>query len=77
MPTTLDEVYKEALSLPENDKAKLAELMVEYLGTHMDPGLERSHLDTVMRRKEEIRSGKVQPVIGQNATALARKMIKK
>ncbi len=57
MQLTVDEVYNEAMQLPDDSKASLAERLVEYLETHTDRDLERLHLDTAKRRRDEIRSG--------------------
>jgi len=47
MPTSVEKIYEEAMSLPNESKAILAERIVEYLETHVNPDLERIHLDTV------------------------------
>lgn len=54
MPKTLDKIYEQAMRLPDESKAILAERIVEYLGTHGNPDLERIHLDIVKRRRDEI-----------------------
>lgn len=59
MPLTEEQVYKEALLLPDESKVFLAERLVEYVGTHIDGDLERMHVDTAKRRRDEIRSGRV------------------
>lgn len=37
---TMKEVYKAAMSLPDDSKASLAEQLVAYLETHIDPEVE-------------------------------------
>jgi hypothetical protein len=71
----LDDIFKDALRLPDQSKAQLVERLVGYFATHIDPDLERVHLDTVKRRKEEVRSGKVKPIKGKEALAQARRII--
>jgi hypothetical protein len=71
----LDEIYNDALRLPDESKAQLAELLVEYLATHIDPELEKIHLDTVKRRKEELNTGQVEPVNGKEGLAMARRIL--
>ena len=66
-----------ALLLPDESKAILAERIVEYLETHTDRELERQHLDTAKRRRDEIRSGKVQPMDGDEALAHVRRLVKR
>jgi hypothetical protein len=77
MQLTVDEVYNEAMQLPNDSKASLAERLVEYLETHTDHDLERLHLDIAKRRRDEIRSGQVQPIDGDHALAHVRRLIKK
>ncbi len=50
---------------------------VDYLAQHPVPEIERLHMDEVKRRMEEIRSGQVQPINGDEALAHVRNMIKK
>jgi putative addiction module component len=59
MGVTLEQIYKEALELPDESKASLAEQLVAYLASHMDPDLQRQHLDIVRRRRDELLSGAV------------------
>jgi hypothetical protein len=77
MATTLDKIYEQAMRLPDESKAILAERIVEYLGTHVNPDLERLHLDIVKRRRDEVRERRVEPTDGQKALARARKAINK
>ena len=72
MRVNLDDIYNAALRLPDESKAQLVDRLVEYLATPVDPDLERVHLDTVKRRKEEVSSGEVKPIKGKDALALAR-----
>ena len=75
MTTSLDKIYEEALRLPDESKAILAERIVEYLETNADPDLERLHLDTVRRRRDEMRKGQVEPIDSQDASVLVRRII--
>ncbi|MEW6237717.1 MAG: hypothetical protein AB1656_20215 [Candidatus Omnitrophota bacterium] len=43
--------------------------------THVNPELERLHLDIVKRRREEMRNQQVELVDGKDALAMARKII--
>lgn len=77
MSTSLENIYEEALKLPDESKAVLAERIIEYLGTHVDPDLERVHLDIVKRRRDEMRKGQVVALDGQDASVMARGIINK
>ncbi|MDI6792997.1 MAG: addiction module protein [bacterium] len=75
MPLTVDQIYDEAILLPNEAKALLAEKLVENLETHVDSAIEKSHLVEVKRRRDEIRSGKVQSIPGEEALAQARHLV--
>jgi hypothetical protein len=77
MAPNLKKIYEEALGLPNESKAILAERIVEYLETHVSPELERIHLDIVRQRKDQMKAGKVDPIDGHEASALAHKIINK
>ncbi|MBN1102837.1 MAG: addiction module protein [Deltaproteobacteria bacterium] len=75
MARSLDEIYENALRLSDESKVILAERIVEYLETNVNPDLERLHLDTVKRRRDEMRKGNVEPVDGKDASVLAHRII--
>jgi Putative addiction module component len=77
MSTNLDKIYEEALRLPDESKALLAERIVEYLGTHVSRDLERVHLDIVRRRRDEMKKGIVEPTDGDEASVMAHRIINK
>lgn len=77
MEAAIDKAYKEAMSLPDELKAVLAEQIIQYLEINIDPSLEQLHLETVRRRRNEMRSGKVQPLNGKDALNKARRLLKK
>jgi hypothetical protein len=77
MSANLDQVYEEALKLPDESKAALAERIVEYLEMSVPPDLERVHLDTIRRRRDEMKKGIVEPVDGPEALVLAHRIINK
>jgi putative addiction module component (TIGR02574 family) len=73
MNAALDELEKEALRLPESDRAKLAFELLESLENA--PSTE-STLDTVKRRAAELESGKVQPIPADDVFQKARGLLK-
>ena len=75
MSVNLDDIYNDDLRLPDESKAQLAERLIEYLATNVDPDLERVHLDTVKRRKEEMKTGQVEPVKGKEGLTQARRIL--
>lgn len=76
MSMTAEQIYEEALQLPDESKVFLTERLIEYLETHIDNDLERIHLDTAKRRRDEIRLGQVQPIDGEEALARVRRIVK-
>jgi len=75
MPLTVDDVYSRALTLPDQWKESLAERLVAYLEAHVDPEVERSHVDEAKRRRDEVRSGHVVPLDGQSVMDGARRIV--
>ena len=75
MSMTADRIYREALLLPDESKIFLAERLVQYLWTHIDRDIELMHIDTAKRRRDEIRSGQVQPIDGEEALARVRRLV--
>ena len=77
MRVNLEDIYNDALRLPDESKAQLVERLVEYFATHIDPELERLHLETVKRRKEELKAGEVKPFKGKDARTKARHILER
>jgi hypothetical protein len=75
MPLTLDDVYSQALALPDESKESLAERLVAYLEAHVEPEVERAHLDEAKRRRDDVRSGRVVPLDGPSVIAKARRVV--
>jgi hypothetical protein len=74
MPLTLDDIYSQALALPDESKESLAERLVAYIEAHMEPEVERAHLDEAKRRRDDVRSGRVVPLDGPLVIAKARRI---
>jgi len=71
----LADILKEVdqLSLPE--KAELADLLAECLGSEIPPEVERCQLDLVQQRVAEVGSGAVELIPGRAALAQVREAI--
>ena len=63
MQMTQDQVEIEALALPRHARARIAELLIASLDE--DSEIERAWDEEVRRRVQEIRSGQVQTVPGE------------
>jgi putative addiction module component (TIGR02574 family) len=62
MATELNELFREALELTDNDRATLAGLLIESLEMPPDPDVEAAWAAEAERRWQEIESGKVQTI---------------
>ena len=72
---TTKEIFEAAMSLSDDSKATLAEQLVDYLETNIEPELERAHLEVARRRRNEILSGQVEALDGEAVMARARKIV--
>jgi putative addiction module component (TIGR02574 family) len=57
MARRLDELYRQAVELPENDRAELAGLLLESLEAEPDPDIEVAWAEEIERRVRDIESG--------------------
>ena len=77
MPMSLEEIFSEAKILPNDSRAILAEKLVASIEDDIDPLVTKIHLDEVKKRRNEIRSGKIVPINGEEGLAQVRAMIEK
>jgi Putative addiction module component len=75
MSVTIDQVYREALELPDESKVSLTERLVAYLESHIDPEIQRQHLVIVRDRRARLLSGEVQPIDGPDALKQGRQRL--
>jgi hypothetical protein len=71
MKARLDEVAKDALSLPVDDQEVLAEKLIGNLVSRIPAELKRRQLTEVMRRRADILNGKV---VGIEAAQVVREI---
>ncbi len=72
MKAKINELAAQALSLPSEDRAQLAERLVESLENET---IEKLWIKEAKRRRDEIRSGRVKPISGDEALKQVRKLI--
>lgn len=77
MDTGIDRVFRDALELPDESKLSLAEKLIAYVEANIDPELQRDHLETVRRRREELLAGTVEAVDGPDAIRRGRQQLKR
>ncbi len=75
MSFTADQVYNEAMLLPYDSKIFLLEKLLENIWGNIDSNIEALQIREVKRRRDEIRSGQVQPVPGEDALKKVRTMV--
>lgn len=65
--SSLEQIMREALLLPVASRALLAEKLIESLEFDIDDTIEQLWLKQAQQRRDEIRSGSVKPISGEEA----------
>jgi putative addiction module component (TIGR02574 family) len=73
MPMTVEQIAKEALALPSESRALLADKLVESLDTAVLSRIDKAWLAEAKRRRDEVRSGRIQTIPGDEALAKVRR----
>ena len=77
MGLTVEQVAEEALSLPSEARALLADRLVESLDPAEDGYIHQLWVTEACRRRDDVRSGSVQTIPGDLALAQVRQLITK
>jgi len=72
---SIEQLTQEALSLPSASRSKLAEELVQSLEFDVDPAIQTTWLNIAQQRRDEIRSGSVQTINGQEALDRVRQLL--
>jgi hypothetical protein len=72
---SIEQLTQEALSLPSASRSKLAEELVQSLEFDVDPAIQTNWLNVAQQRRDEIRSGSVQTINGQDALDRVRQLL--
>jgi len=75
MPMTLDQLAQEALALPTESRALLADKLVESLDTEELGQIDRLWATEAKRRRDDVRQGRVQTIPGDEALARVRRSV--
>jgi putative addiction module component (TIGR02574 family) len=75
MPMTIDQLAQEALTLPSEQRALLADRLVESLDAAEVNRLDRLWAAEARRRRDEVRQGRVQTIPGDEALAQVRRSL--
>ncbi|MDZ7714792.1 MAG: addiction module protein [Balneolaceae bacterium] len=77
MITDFKEIQHSALELNEKHRAELAKKLIDSLDQKIDDDIEQDWIDEIKRRKEEIKSGEVTPISGQEVHKEAQELLNK
>jgi len=77
MASTVDQVATDALGLPMHSRVLLVEKLLASLAGEIDPTAERTHLNEVRRRRNEVRAGRAKLVEGDEAMRQVRSALGK
>jgi len=77
MRLTVEQITEEALSLPSDARALLADRLVESLDPAEDEDIRQLWINEACRRRDEVRNGRVHTIPGDVALAQVRQAIKK
>ena len=77
MDTTVEQLAQQAMSLPSESRARLADLLVESLAGDEIGQIEEAWIAEAKRRRDEVREGKVATVPGEEALRIVRDSIRR
>ena len=73
MPLTIDQLQREAMRLSATSRALLAEKLVESLDEAELDQIQKRWVAEALRRRDEVRSGRVKPIPGGQVLDEARR----
>lgn len=77
MNKAIDDLAKQALKLPSESRAQLADLLVESLDAAELGNIDRLWVAEAKRRRDEVRSGQVKTIPGEQALRKVRKSLRR
>ena len=75
MATTLEQVTEQAMALPSESRAQLADLLIESLNGEDLGRIEQLWLAEAKQRRDEVRSGAVNTIPGEQALRTVRESL--
>lgn len=75
MSMTVGQIAEEALSLPSEARALLADRLVESLDPAEDGYIHQIWASEALRRRDDVRSGRVETIPGDEALARVRRAV--
>jgi hypothetical protein len=77
MSTTVEKIVEQAMSLPGESRAEVADLLVQSLETAELGQIDRLWIAEATRRRDEVRSGEVETVPGEQALRRVRDSLRR
>jgi len=77
MATTVEQLVEQAMTLPSESRARLADLLVESLDGDDLGRIDRLWITEAKRRRDEVRAGKVETVPGEEALRQVRDSVRR
>jgi hypothetical protein len=77
MSTTIEQLAEQAMNLPVESRARLADLLIESLDTNELGRIEQLWIAEAKRRRDEVRSGKAKTIPGPDALRKVRDALKR
>ena len=75
MSMSVEQIEKEALALPSEERARLADRLVESLDAAAANEIDKLWITEAKRRRDEVRQGKVKTIPGEEALARVRRSV--
>jgi len=72
---SIEQLMQEALSLPSEARALLVEKLIESLEFDINPAIQAAWTNEAKKRRDELRSGAIQPILGDEALAQVRRIL--
>lgn len=72
---SIEQLTEEILSLPSESRALLADKLVESLEFDTDPASPAVWVTEAKRRRDAVRNGSIQTILGEDALAQVRRLI--
>jgi len=76
MDSTVEKLAKQAMTLPAESRARLADLLVESLDAEELGRVDRMWVAEAKRRRDEVRAGRVETIPGEEALRKVRDALK-
>ncbi len=77
MATTVEQLAEQAMNLPAESRAQLADILVESLDADELGRIDRLWVAEARRRRDEVRSGRVETIAGDEALRKVRDLVRR